>query len=117
MARREGARHMRFSHQRLAEELSAVIDPAFARAAVDAYVETEQRFLAGDWQPAELDGGRLCEAAARTLLQLDTGTVSHSELPRAAQVILLDKNRPHALGEKDRQHITKVIDLVYKFRS
>lgn len=108
---------MRLTPEQLIQQLSAVIDASIARAAIESYVEMQQRFLAGDWGPSELDGGRLCEAVCRCLLQLDTGAINHSALPGAVRQVLLDPQHNHALAEKDRQHIAKVIDLVYKFRS
>ena len=56
---------MPHSSNDLITELARSIDPSFADAVVSSYVEMQQRFLAGDWQPAELDGGRLCEAVSR----------------------------------------------------
>lgn len=104
----------------LVRELSLVVDPALARAVVESYVEMQRRFLAGDWQPAELDGGRLGEAVSRGVYQLDSGTATHSQLPAEIKRKLLDEDRQlraHQLDLKDRQHISKAIDLVYKFRS
>jgi len=79
----------------------------------------QQRFLAGDWKPAELDGGRLCEAVSRALYQLDSGVITHSELPGTLGDWLEDfnKKRSHALAEGDRRHFCKAIRLAYKFRS
>lgn len=108
---------MKSSPEQLISDLSTVVDPAFANAVVTSYIEMQQRFLAGDWKPAELDGGRLSEAVSRALLQIDTGTISHSDLPGSIRDILLSKKRVHALAEKDRTHIAKVIEVVYKFRS
>jgi hypothetical protein len=102
---------------RLIQELSTIIDPALARAAVENYVEMQQRFLAGDWKPAELDGGRLCEAIARCLYQLDTGTVTHNQLPNEICTKLEDQKAIHNLAEKERRHLVKAIQLIYKFRS
>ncbi|WP_026733286.1 hypothetical protein [Fischerella sp. PCC 9605] len=104
------------SHQ-LIQELSKIVDPNLAHAVVECYVEMQQRFLAGDWQPTELDGGRFCEAISRCLLQMDTGKVDHTKLPGKVREDLLDKNGHHRLGYKDRYHIAKVIEVVYKFRS
>ena len=39
---------MALTPKQLKNELAAVIDPAFADAIVDSYVEMQQRFLAGD---------------------------------------------------------------------
>lgn len=100
-------------------ELSTIVDPALARSAVESYVEMQQRYLVGDWQPAELDGGRLCEAVARCIHQLDTGSVTHSKLPGKICERLEDETPgvAHKLNVKDRHHIAKALSVVYKFRS
>lgn len=100
-------------------ELSTIVDPSLAKAAVESYVEMQQRFLAGDWKPAELDGGRLCEAISRCIHQLDTGSVTHSKLPGKICERLEDETPgvAHKLNVKDRHHIAKTIGVVYKFRS
>jgi len=110
---------MPLTSKQLKTELATVIDPAFAEATIDSYVEMQQRFLAGDWQPSELDGGRLCEVVARAVYQLDSGTVTHSQLPGAiCEKVEDEKNQhTHALVHSDRLHMTKAISLVYKFRS
>lgn len=108
---------MKLSPKQLIQELSAVVDPTFAKAVVESYGEMQQRFLGGDWKPAELDGGRLCEAVSRCLLQLDRNVVTHTDLPGAIRDVLLSKKHSHNLAEKDRYHISKVIEVVYKFRS
>jgi len=110
---------MSLSAKQLVAELAKIIDPNLADAVVMSYVEMQQRFLAGDWQPTELDGGRLCEAVARACYQLDSGTVTHSQLPKELCEKIEDEQniRPHNLDIKDRHHITRAIGLVYKFRS
>lgn len=110
---------MALTSQQLILELSTIVDPAFANAIIDSYVEMQQRFLAGDWQPAELDGGRLCEAVARAVYQLDSGTVTHSQLPKdLCEKIEDEKNvRPHTISQPDRLHMCRAVSLVYKFRS
>ncbi len=109
---------MKLSPEDLIRELSSVIDPTFARTAVESYIDMQQRFLAGDWGPAELNGGRLCEAVSRSLLQLDTGKISHTDSPGDVRKHLLDNNLPHnIIKSKDRYHIAKAIEVVYKFRS
>jgi hypothetical protein len=110
---------MPLSSKQLITELAAIVDPNFASAIVESYVEMEQRFFAGDWQPSELDGGRLCEAVARATYQLDSGTVTHSQLPKELCEKIEDETnvRPHNLDAKARRHLTRAIMLVYKFRS
>lgn len=101
----------------LITELSAVVDPSLANSAVEDYVDMQQRFLAGDWKPTELNGGRLCEAVARCIHQLDTGSVTHSKLPGKICERLEDETVSHNLGVKDRHHLAKAISVIYKFRS
>lgn len=110
---------MPLSAKQLASELAKIVDPSFADAIVDNYVEMQQRFFAGDWKPAELDGGRLCEAVSRALYQLDSGVITHTELPGTLCDWLEDfnKKRNHNLVEGDRRHFCKAIRMVYKFRS
>jgi hypothetical protein len=110
---------MGISTAQLIGEISTVVDPAFAESIVESYVEMQQRFLAGDWKPAELDGGRLCEAVARGLHQLDSGVITHSDLPGTLCDVLEDfkKKHIHNLPEGERRHFCKAIRLVYKLRS
>ena len=110
---------MPLSATQLIAELAKVVDTALADAVVSSYVEMQQRFLAGDWQPSELDGGRLCEAISRALYQLDSGTLTHSQLPKELCEKIEDEQnlRPRGLDLKDRHHISRAIGLVYKFRS
>lgn len=110
---------MSLTPKELITELSGIIDPALAQGLLESYVQMQQRFLAGDWKPAELDGGRLCEVVSRSLYQLDSGTVTHSQLPGelCEKIEDTDNKRPHALANTDRHHLCKAIGLVYKFRS
>lgn len=110
---------MSLSAKELTGELAKNIDPSLADAAVASYVEMQQRFLAGDWQPSELDGGRLSEAIARCCYQIDSGTVTHSQLPNElCEKIDDDRSlHTHTLSAHDRGHICRTIRLVYKFRS
>lgn len=111
---------MALTPNQLISELSKIIDPAFADAIVGSYVAMQERYLAGDWQPTELDSGRLCEAIARATYQLDSGIVTHSQLPGDLCEKIEDAAnlRPkHNLNQSDRLHICKAIGLVYKFRS
>lgn len=102
----------------LIKELSQVVDSSIARESILSYIEMEQRFLAGDWSPTGLSGGRLCEAVSRGIYQLDTGVVNHNMLPGGiGDYILRQKNAAHNLDYPDRQHIMKMIESIYKLRS
>jgi hypothetical protein len=110
---------MALTEKQLVTELTKAVDSAFAESIVESYVEMQKRFLAGDWQPTELDSGRLCEAVARAIYQLDSGTITHSQLPKElCEKIEDEKNQKnHVLSQADRLHICRAIGLVYKFRS
>ncbi len=110
---------MKLTTPQLIKELSTIIDADLARLVVENYVEMQNRFLIGDWKPSELNGGALCEGVSRCLYQLDTGRVSHKKSVGQIRAYLLDLKSPnsHNLNSKDRNHISKAIELVYKFRS
>ncbi|MCC7235657.1 MAG: hypothetical protein IT163_10165 [Bryobacterales bacterium] len=103
----------------LQAELANIVDVSFATAIIENFRQMQQRFYAGDWQPTELDSGRLVEAIARAIYQLDSGTVTHSQLPGdLCEKIEDDRNlRQHQLDPKARRHISRALMLVYKFRS
>src|ERR1022692_4324613 len=110
---------MSLTSRQLIDELAKVVDPSFASAIVESYIEMQQRFFAGDWQPSELDGGRVCEAIARATYQLDSGTITHSQTPNdCCEKIEDEKNlHKHTVEPKARRHICRAIMLAYKFRS
>lgn len=108
---------MKKTAYQLIQDLSRIVDGHFAKSIVESYVEMQQRFLAGDWQPAELDAGRFCEAMSRALLQLDTGKIDNNKLPGKVRDSLLNKHIPHKVSYRDRKHLTQVIRTVYGFRS
>ncbi len=106
----------------LITELSKIVDPALADAVVTSYVEMQQRFLAGDWQPTELDGERVCEAVAtgrisNGLGNFDPQSVTEGVLCEKIEDDPPQPQRQHNLQQPDRLHICKAISLVYKFRS
>jgi hypothetical protein len=110
---------MKISPDQLKQDLAAVIDPSFAEQLVKSYTNMQQRYYAGDWQPSELDGGQFCEAVARALYQIDSGTFNDTLLPGDIAGLLRKKSPipPHNLGEKDREHFCKVLQTAYKFRN
>lgn len=111
---------MKMTPDQLQREIAAFVDARFAQGIIDNYLEMQQRYHAADWMPAELDGGRFCEAVARAFYQLDTGTINDKDLPGAIADLLLDKPRPlpsHTLDRKDRDHFCRVLQTTYKFRS
>ncbi len=108
---------MKISPEQLKHDLSAIIDPFLAEQLINSYINMQQRYSAGDWKPAELDGGQFCEAVARALYQLDTGIIRNDLLPGDISNLLRSKKAPHKLAEKDREHFCRVLQTTYKFRN
>ena len=110
---------MKLTSEQLAGKLSTIVDQAFACEVIQSYIEMQRRFLAGDWKPTELDGGRLCEAVARSMRQLDLGSISHAVMPGEVIRGLIDSenSRIHKLSQKERAHFGKVLGMVYELRS
>ncbi len=93
---------MKLTPAQLVQQLSIRVEKRFAEDAVQSYIEMQQRFLAGDWKPAELDGGRLCEAIAKAIFQLDTASIDDTKLPGSViDYLIHQKNAPHLLSATD----------------
>ncbi len=108
---------MKITADQLKHDISAIIDPTLAQLLVDSYTNMQQRYYAGDWKPAELDGGQFCEAVARALYQFDSGIVRNDLLPGDLANLLQSRKAPHNLEEKDRTHFCRVLQTTYKFRN
>lgn len=108
---------MKISPEQLKHELAAIIDPFLAEQLINSYINMQQRYSAGDWKPAELDGGQFCEAVARALYQFDSGIVRNDLLPGDISELLKSKKDPHKLEAKDRDHFCRVLQTTYKFRN
>lgn len=103
----------------LAQELFNIIDSSLANELLNSFKEMEQRFAIGDLKPTGLEGGRFCEAVARSLYQIDAGKFSPNKSVSTIVEYLIDENqsRNHVLDAKDRKHVGKVLSTAYKFRS
>ncbi|SRR6266487_6482365 len=108
---------MKIAAEQLKQDIAAIVDPVLAQQLIDSYTKMQQRFYAGDWKPAELDGGQFCEAVARALYQVDMGVVTHDLLPGDIASQLKSKSAPHKLDAKDRDHFCRVLQTTYKFRN
>ena len=51
----------------IVQEISPPMDNLLANQLVDEFISMERRYIQGDWEPAELDGGQFCEILARIL--------------------------------------------------
>jgi hypothetical protein len=100
--------------------LSPPLDRFLATQLLDEFVSMERRFIQGDWEPTELDGGQFAEILARILFHQDSGRVDlKKEFNDCMLYIENDDGRSsHALQPRQHAlHISKVLRTIYKFRS
>lgn len=97
----------------------ASFDPALSKELFSSYSEVRNRYIAGDWQPQELNGGRFCEALAAFLFNYDAqrSTGFNRDFSRNMQYIQ-DENgsRSHRIDTKTRRWFVKIIRATKGFR-
>lgn len=101
-------------------QISPPFDNFLATQLVDEFISMERRFIQRDWEPAELDGGQFCEIASRILYHIDSGNLNRDrDFNDCLRYIEDENNRNlHALVPRhDGRHLSKVLRVVYKFRS
>jgi hypothetical protein len=104
----------------LKSDLASVIDPAVANLLVNTYEEMQQRYHSSDWKPSELDGGQFCEAVARAVYEVDTGSTTTLGVGDICNLLKAKKGTPppvHQLQEKDREHFCRILQTTYNFRN
>jgi hypothetical protein len=102
----------------LLNSLCPPLDALLVSQIVDEYVSLERRYVLGDWEPAELDGGQFCEACARIIYHQDSGNLSHSKEFGDCLSYVEDSSKTHKLAPlKPHLHVARVLRTVYKFRS
>ncbi len=83
-----------------------------------ALVAREKRYIQRDWKPAELDGGRFCEALARILYHQDSGNLSSGRDFGDCLKYVENDNVPHAITPRSHAlHMARILRSIYKFRS
>lgn len=103
--------------QALLSRLSPPLDRTLAGQMVEEFVDMERRYIQEDWEPAELDGGRFCEALARALYHQDSKNLSlDRELTDCLSYIENDKV-PHHVLRSDALHVSRILRAIWKFRS
>ena len=96
------------------------LDETLSGQLLDEFVSQEKRYVLGDWEPAELDGGQFAEAAARILYHQDSGNLSRTKSVDRCLRYVEDPNNSNTHSYPERKsslHITRVLRTVYKFRS
>ena len=99
-------------------QLAPPLDPQLAQELVDEFVSQEKRFIQGDWEPSQLDGGQFCEILARIVYHRDSGSLNAGRKFEDCTAYIENDQVPHAISPRhDAIHLAKVIKTIYKFRS
>jgi hypothetical protein len=102
----------------LIRELTPPLDTLLIGPLIREYESLERRFVLGDWEPAELDGGQFCEITARILYHQDSGNLNLSKEFGECLAYLENDQAKHLLPtRKPYLHVARVLRTVYKFRS
>jgi DNA-binding MarR family transcriptional regulator len=99
-------------------QISPPFDPLLSRQLFDEFISIEQRYIQGDWEPAELDGGQFCEILARILYHLDSGNLNQSKSLDDCCQYIENQQVTHSINPRnDALLLVRVLRTVYKFRS
>ncbi|MEL6402438.1 MAG: hypothetical protein AAFR26_25675, partial [Cyanobacteria bacterium J06626_4] len=98
--------------------ISPPVDSLLAGQLIDEFISMERRYIQGDWEPAELDGGQFCEVLSRVLYSIDSGNLNPSKSFGDCCNYLNNENVPHVIMPRhDAIHLVQVLKTIYKFRS
>jgi hypothetical protein len=104
----------------LLSNIAPPLDGTLASLLIGEYISLERRFLAGDWEPATLDGGQFCEISARGIYHIDSKNLNLTKsVDDCLQYVedLKNTNKHFFPSRKDALNLCKAIRLAYKFRS
>jgi hypothetical protein len=102
----------------LVSQLVPPIDAQLAQALVDEFISQEKRFIQGDWEPSQLDGGQFCEILARIIYHQDSSNLNANKKFEECISYIESDQVPHAINPRHGAiHLAKVLKTIYKFRS
>lgn len=109
---------MLVSKANLVSQLAPPMDAQLAQDLVDEFVSQEKRFIQGDWEPSQLDGGQFCELLARIIYHEDSSNLNKNRKFEECTAYIENEQVPHAMSPRhDAIHLTRVLKTIYKFRS
>jgi len=98
--------------------LSPPFDSTLAEQLLDEFVSMERRYIQGDWEPAELDGGQFAEILARALYHIDSGNLNLRKPLDDCLGYVENEQVPHIIAPRhDALHLAKLLRVIYRFRS
>ncbi|HEY3975247.1 MAG TPA: hypothetical protein VGM18_19750 [Candidatus Sulfotelmatobacter sp.] len=99
-------------------QLTPPLDAQLAQLLVEEFIAQEKRFIQGDWEPTQLDGGQFCEILSRILYHQDSGNLNAGKKFEDCCAYVENDQVPHAISPRhDAIHLIKVLKIIYKFRS
>ena len=102
----------------LISRISPPLDNFLATQLLDEFIACERRFILGDWEPAELNGGQFCEILARIVYHQDSGNLNKSKaFDDCLKYVETDGNNHVMQPRHNALHLCVVLRNVYKFRS
>jgi hypothetical protein len=102
----------------IVQNISPPIESLLANQLMDEFISMERRYIQGDWEPAELDGGQFCEVLARIMYHADSGNFNPSKSLDDCCKFIVNEQVTHLMPIRhDVIHIVQVLRTVYKFRS
>ncbi|MEM1098950.1 MAG: hypothetical protein AAGH92_09190 [Planctomycetota bacterium] len=101
----------------LLRELCPPLDALLTEQLISEYLSIERRFMLGDWEPAELDGGQFAEIASRILYAVDSKNVNRSKGVDDCLSYLEREENDHVLVREDARSLCRSLRLLWKFRS
>lgn len=106
------------------EDVIALICPPLnaelVEGLIDEFISQERRYVLGDWEPATLDGGQFAEVASRIIYHVDSENLNLRKGVNACLRYVEDENNsnPHSFPQRQAAlHLSRVIRMIYKFRS
>src|ERR1700685_3146198 len=102
----------------LVSQLAPPIDAQLAQDLVDEFLSQEKRFIQGDWEPSQLDGGQFCEILARIVYHQDSNNLNANRKFEDCIAYVENDQVAHSIDPRhDAIHLVKVLKTIYKFRS
>ena len=99
-------------------QLAPPLDSQLAQQLIDEFISQEKRFIQRDWEPGQLDGGQFCEALARIVYHMDSGSLNRSKDYDECLKYVENEQVVHSVHPRQTAlHSAKVMRTVYKFRS
>ncbi len=109
---------MMVNKSKVISDLCPPLDGKLVELLVDEFVSQEKRYVLGDWEPAELDGGQFAEIASRIIYHVDSGNLNlRKGVDGCLKYIENDSNSHCFPNRRSSLHLCRIIRAIYKFRS